>query len=77
MIPLGLTTKQYKLLAQRIAAQGRLKDKYAELKEKPARKGEIFGKGGKGKKPKYTNRYTLTFTDEFKELVAKHKETLI
>jgi len=77
MIPLGLTTKQYKLLAQRLANQVRLKDKYIMLEIKPARKGEIFGRGGTGKKPKFAIRIKATFTDEFKELVSKELDKVI
>lgn len=77
MIPLGLTKEQYILLAQRLATQIRLKDEYVMLEIKPARKGEIFGKGGKGKKPKFEIRIKATFTDAFKEMIVQESKKVI
>lgn len=77
MIEPGFTDKDYKKLARMIASHERLKDKYVDVKTKPARKGKIFGKGGKDKKPKFDERYTVTFSDAFKQLVKEEKEKMI
>lgn len=77
MIPTHFTETDYKKLARMIASHLTLKDQYFKWEVKPARKGKIYGKGGKDKKPKFDIRIKVTATDEFKKLVSKEIENLI
>ena len=76
MIPTNLTDQQMILLLQRLASHKRLADKwFKEVKVKPARKGEIFGKGGEGKKPKNKHRATFVLSDYAKAQLGKFIES--
>lgn len=72
MIPTGFTDKDMHLFLQRLASHSKLSDKWLKSEVKPARKGEIFGKGGKGKVPKNKWRGKITLTDYAKSVLEKY-----